>query len=232
MISTLVQLQLIEQRDRWDFASYDPGYEQVLGLIKDSNWDYYNLSNLVEFFKYGASIPAEYTNEGILFIRAQNIREYGIDISDVCYISDQTPNIDKYRLEPGDILITRSGANVGNAAAIPENIAGSIHGSYSIRLRILKAKVSPDYLAVALNSSVIKTQILASKGRSAQPNINIAELGALQIPLPPLHIQEQIANEMQEAYAEAKRLRTQAENLVSQANARVERMILGEEEVT
>lgn len=213
MISTLVEIQLIKHRNRWDFAFYDPDYERTLKLIENSSCDYYNLDNLVKSFKYGASIPANYTNDGILFIRAQNIRERGIDLSDICYISDKILNIDKYKLDIGDILITRSGVNVGNAAAITKNLVGSVHGSYSIKLSHLNIKVSPEYLCIAFNSSVIKTQITASKSRSAQPNINIVELKALRIPVPPLHIQEKITKEMEEAYAAQRHKLAQAQKL-------------------
>jgi len=232
MISTVVELQLIEKRNRWDFAPYNPDYEQVIEIIQDSKWEYSLLKDLVESFNYGMSVPTDYIDTGICILSTQNIREYSIDISDVRYISENTPYLNKYRLEPSDILMTRDGFNIGNAAVISKTIAGSVHSSHTIRLRPLENKVSSAYLTVVLNSSLLKIQIFALKRGSVHPNINIAELEALQIPVPPLHIQKQIANEMQQAYAEATRLRAAAEKLVTEVSARVERMILGEEEVT
>lgn len=199
MISTIVQIQKIERRNRWDFPFYDPKYESTLEEIENSQWKYVALGDLVDF-KYGISTSPDYVDEGVLFLRAQNIREYGFDTSEVCYLPSDLPNLERYRLVAGDILITRSGANVGDAAAVPGALAGSIHGSYSIRMRLDTAGVSPYYLATVLNSPIIETQISAAKGRSAQPNINITELSALRVPLPPKHVQDHIAQAMRDAY--------------------------------
>jgi hypothetical protein len=56
MISTVTGIQLIKQRQKWNFASYTPEYEEALSLIQTSKWSNCILSDVVEFFKYGASI--------------------------------------------------------------------------------------------------------------------------------------------------------------------------------
>lgn len=229
MISVIVNIKKLKIRRRWDFSSYDPVYEQTLGSIHSSKWDFYSLGELVFYFRYGASIPAGYVEKGILFLRAQNIRSYGIDLSDVKFISSETPNIEKFILNEGDIIVNRNGINVGDAAVISSDIVGSTHGSYSIRMKPKKELVVPGYLAIALNSSLLKTQIFASKGRSTQPNINIAELDALQVPVPPLDVQSQIVELVRDAYTQAKQLRVKADNIESEARTHVEQMILGEE---
>ena len=218
MVSNVVSIQLIQNRSRWDFASYNPSYDSALKAIRESSHAYYPLGELVTSFKYGASIPADYIDQGILFIRAQNIREHGVDLSDTRYVSEDTPGLEGHFAETGDILITRSGINVGDAVSIPPFLAGSAHGSYSIRLRLKNEIVSPEYLAIVINSSVVRAQIKAFKGRSAQPNINIAELSRLQILLPPRPTQERIAQVMQEAYAAQRAKLAGAEKLLNTAN--------------
>jgi restriction endonuclease S subunit len=96
-------------------------------------------------------------------------------------------------------------------------------------LRPIKDKLSSEYLALILNSSLLKPQFFALKGGSTQPSINIASFKALQIPLPPLSIQKKIASVIQRSYEQAKQLRIEAHKLIDEAQSRVERMILGEE---
>lgn len=218
MLSNIATIETIRQRNRWDFSSYHPDYEETLKAIQASRWPVQSLGDLAKFFKYGASIPADYSDEGILFIRAQNIREHGIDLSDIRYVDDRTYPLERHTLQAGDILITRSGINVGEAAIIPPALAGSAHGSYSIRLRLASQDVSSEYIALAINSPLVKSQIMALKSRSAQPNINIAELSSLKIVLPPLDIQERIAKVMHDAFAERGHKLDNARQLVVNIN--------------
>ena len=136
MLSNITNIQLMQARKKWDFASYHPNYENALNVIRNSHWPVRTLGELVEFFKYGASIPPDYVEDGTLFIRAQNIRSHGVDLSDVKYVDGNAYALERYTLQAGDILITRSGINVGEAACITRELAGSAHGSYSIRLRL------------------------------------------------------------------------------------------------
>lgn len=53
-----------------------------------------------------------------------------------------------------------------------------------------------------------------------------------RLPLLSPFIQDRIAQTVQNSYAEAKRLRTEAETIVTQVKARIERMILGQEKVS
>ena len=51
----------------------------------------------------------------------------------------------------------------------------------------------------------------------------------LEIPLPPIEIQQVIAETITERYRESRSLRAEAEHIVAEAKAEVERLILGEE---
>lgn len=214
MISNIINIQLMQERNRWDFSSYHPNYEHALKTISSTKWKVVRLGELAEFFKYGASIPADYVEEGTIFLRAQNIREYGLDLSDKCLIDTSIYSLERYTVETGDILITRSGINVGEAAIVTKEFAGSVHGSYSIRLRLSPSDVSPEFIAFSINSPLVRAQIMALKSRSAQPNINIAELSSLRIVIPSVDYQNKITQIMQETYAARKDKILQAQNLI------------------
>lgn len=66
-----------------------------------------------------------------------------------------------------------------------------------------------------------------TRGQSA--HLYAEDLQHLKIPVSPLDIQQMIIDEMDRRRSEAKRLRSEAEAVVTSAKAQVERMILGEE---
>ncbi|MBN1814909.1 MAG: restriction endonuclease subunit S [Anaerolineae bacterium] len=196
--STVVSSERMCRRGtKWTFDYFDPEFRRYLDQLPNPT----PLGGLITEIRYGASLSPDYSETGILFIRAQNIRNYGIDLSDVCYIPEDTAGIERYRLEVGDLLVTRSGINVGDAVVVPPELAGCIHGSYSIKIRLNHSKVSPHYVALVLNSEIGQRQIAVARSRSAQPNINTSELRRITISLLSLSIQDQIAAIMQEAHA-------------------------------
>jgi restriction endonuclease S subunit len=196
--STVISSGRMFRRDtKWTFEYFDPEFRQYLAQLPNPT----SLGSLITGIRYGASLSPDYSDTGTLFIRAQNIREYGIDLSDVRYIPEGTPGIERYRLEEGDLLITRSGVNVGDAAVITSELAGCIHGSYSIKVRLNRKKILPRYAAIVLNSEIGQRQVAVARSRSAQPNINTSELRRITIPLLSLSVQEQITAAMQGTYA-------------------------------
>ncbi|MCK4731785.1 MAG: restriction endonuclease subunit S, partial [Methanophagales archaeon] len=55
------------------------------------------------------------------------------------------------------------------------------------------------------------------------------DIKSIKIPIPPIGIQEQIAEEVEKRRERAKELRKEAEEVVKLAKGKVEKMILGEE---
>src|SRR5436309_2435213 len=98
-----------------DFGYYDPRVREMLAALPNPR----TLGSLLIGAKYGASRSAIYSDSGIRFIRAQSIREWGIDDADEQYFPQEDyEEVKRYLLKAGDVLITRSGVNVGDAATI------------------------------------------------------------------------------------------------------------------
>jgi len=98
-----------------------------------------------------------------------------------------------------DVLISRSGT-LGLAVAIPENLDGSVFGSYFIRIRPDTNKINPVYLALYLNSLIGKSQVEQSNTGAIQTNLTIPVIESILIALPPKEIQEKIAQKVMRAY--------------------------------
>lgn len=132
-----------------------------------------------------------YVEEGVPFIRSQNVKPGHIDTSGMLYITKaynalQSGSI----LRAGDVVVVRTGYP-GTAAVVPDELAGA--NCFSLLVASPRASVlSPDYLALYLNSDRCKAAIGRLHFGSAQHNLNLAELKRLPITLPTLPEQDAI----------------------------------------
>ena len=99
---------------------------------------------------------------------------------DVLKVRPDVVSSHKYLLSSGDLLVVRSGANVGNSGVIIDRFSGATFGSYTIRLRF-KPSINP-YVAYAfLKSKFGRFQTIRFRTGLAQPNINIPNLKLLRV---------------------------------------------------
>jgi len=102
--------------------------------------------------------------------------------------------LEKYLLEPDDIVISRAGS-VGFSRLIEEIPSHTVFASYLIRFKPSPAVV-PRYLAAYLNSDAYWTGIGAASVGIALANVNAKNLAALPVPLAPLAEQKRIADKL------------------------------------
>lgn len=129
--------------------------------------------------RYGIYTEPDYLDDGTDFIRALNLEELAIE-GEVLKVKPAAVPSPKYLLKPGDVLIVRSGANVGNAGVVVDRFAGATFGSYTIRVR-LKHSINPFVFYVFLKSKFGRSQTVRFRTGLAQPNINIPNLRLLQV---------------------------------------------------
>jgi restriction endonuclease S subunit len=91
-------------------------------------------------------------------------------------------------------------------------------------------QVSSEYLHTALRLHTTLEQFGRRSSGSSYPAILDKDIKVTLIPVPEKSIQEEISTEVFRRRSTAKLLRSQAESVVAIAKAKVEKMILGEEE--
>jgi len=189
-----------ELEGRVDPFYYKPESRELIKRLEKARYQLVELGEITVNLHYGAGLPPVYTAEGILFIRAMNIRDGRFDLSEVKYLdSSKKEGLFRYFLKENDLVMVRSGVNVGDVCRVPKSLENSVNGSYSITFRV-KDKVNSEYVSQFLNSYLGKMQTQRVRGRSAQPNINSEEIKSIKLPLPPRMIQDMIAQKMDEAY--------------------------------
>lgn len=171
----------------------------------------------------------DYTSreEGIPFIRIVNLKNNTVVLDDVLYIKKEIHNgmLKRTQLKPNDVLLSMAGT-IGLSVVVPKDL-GDANINQAIARIVLKNNINPFYLSALLNSKLGKFQTDRLSRPSVQANINLEEIRALKIPLPPLSVQNKIADEVKKRMQKAETLQKEAKQELEKAKAEVEKIILG-----
>jgi type I restriction enzyme S subunit len=155
---------------------------------------------------YVGKMISEYRPTGIPFLRSQNVRELRFDRKGLKFISAEFHSrIAKSALQPGDIVVVRSGF-VGTACVIPPDLPEANCSDLVI------ARPGPDlrpaYGAIYINSGRMKAHISDVKVGSAQSHFNTKSMHAAPLLLPPADEQDEIVRRVNLMLAGASTLDT------------------------
>ena len=142
------------------------------------------MHRLIDFqvkIRHPKEIKRNYVDDGILFLRAQNVRPLSIDLtSNPVYISEEdAERLQENTIHNKDILITRTGANAGQCAIYLEN-RDAISSSHTFIVK--SGNLNPFFLAIFFNTTYGTTLIERGRYGSTQPEI--APPFLYQIPIP------------------------------------------------
>ena len=136
-----------------------------------------------------------YSESGIVMLRNQNIRTNYLDDSDLIYITPEfASKYKKKALKEGDILITRTGVNIGMACIVPSKY----EGCQTFTTLILRLKreigITSEFVCYYINSPLGKGFIDDRKVGGAQPNFGAKQLITMPIVIPDINKQKSFAS--------------------------------------
>ncbi|MFM9433529.1 type I restriction enzyme, S subunit [Janthinobacterium sp. CG_23.3] len=150
------------------------------------NWSYASLESCSQpnSVTYGVVQPGAALEHGKALIRVNNFRNTRIDLADVMYISPEIEaKYSRTRLKGGEILLTIVGS-VGQVAVVSSQFAG-FNVARAVAVIHPLPSVSAEWIALCLRSP-LSQHILGSRANTTvQTTINLKDLRALPIPLPP-----------------------------------------------
>ncbi|MBZ5539847.1 MAG: restriction endonuclease subunit S [Acidobacteriia bacterium] len=161
-------------------------------------WIMATLGILCEKPQYGWTTSATVEGTGAKLLRSTDISRGTVDWDTVPFCESLPPVIEKYQLHSGDIVITRTGAGVGNSLLL-EDCPLAVFASYLIRFRP-HAAVSAKYVACFLKSPSYKSLVSLKSAGIAQPNVNANKLALLEIPVAPRKTQDAIVAEIERQF--------------------------------
>ena len=183
---------------RLDAEFFHPDYLKVQRQLKKIG-----SHRLIDFqvkIRHPKEIKRNYVDNGVLLLRGQNVRPLSIDLtSNPVYISEEdAERLKENTIRYKNILIMRSGANVGQCAIYLENNNAI---SMSDTLIIQSGNLNPFLLTVFLNTKHGTALIERGKYGSAQPHI--APPFLYQIPMP---VWDDLPSVIEKTYLQSKEL--------------------------
>jgi len=186
-------------------------------LFAEPKFPLRKLGELCTLVQYGSSALASAEPKGWPIIRMNNLQQEGWDFTDLKYLEPPPEEAATYRVERGDILFNRTNGSrdlVGKCEVFDQP-GDWLFASYLIRIRINREAARPQFIAQFLNTKAGRAQILRSSRQILMSNINSEEIRALEIPLPPLRVQEQLEAQLAEAKAQRERKLAEADALLT-----------------
>ena len=162
--------------------------------VPDS-WEWTTIGNLCSKIGSGSTPKgSNYSSEGVLFFRSQNVHNDGILLDDIKYISDEVhQSMIGTEVLPNDLLLNITGGSLGRCAIVPNEID---KGNVSQHVCILRPIIiSSNYFhALILSTFFSKSMKITGSGREGLPKYNLEQM---MFPLPPLAEQHRIVTEIE-----------------------------------
>ena len=186
------ELQLLDELIKARFVEMfgDP-------VANDMGWNTLHLENACKSIVDCPHSTPSYTNEdtGFMCIRTSIVKKNKILWNDIEYISEDefVKRIQRKKPEVGDIVYTREGAILGIAAIIDRDCNVAL-GQRSMLLSPDIDKCTSEFVCVAMNSDSFLDNVLKGVSGSASPHINVGNIKAFRMIMPPIELQKQFSN--------------------------------------
>lgn len=165
-------------------------------IFNDHGWNTEPLENICKTIVDCPHSTPSYTevDTGYMCIRTSIVKKNRIMWDEIEYIPEHEykKRIQRKRPEKGDIVYTREGAILGIAAIIDREYNVAL-GQRSMLLSPDTTKCLPQFLCVAMNFDTFLRKALKGLSGSASPHINVGDIKAFTIIVPPMELQNQFA---------------------------------------
>jgi len=219
---------------RIDVKYYEPKYRHTYEKLGQSQFELVTLEEISKKIFSGItplSGGPDYVTEegGIPFVRSGNITEDDeINFEEMKHIKREVHDkrMKSSQLRKNDLLIAIVGATIGQVGLYKYNIEANINQAIAgVRL---KKHVKPEYVKWFLLTELGQTQLDRLKRPVARANINLREIGSIEVPIPPRVIQNNIVVLMDKVLKKKKKMDQEAERVL----ASIDDYILSELSIT
>lgn len=124
-------------------------------------------------------------------VRSSDIQDGYIDWGSTKYVEKDEYELRIARHTPtaGEVLYTREGGRMGNAARVPQNAKVCL-GQRIMLFSEKESETTNEFIWALLNSSGVRHQVKALTAGAAAPRINISDIRKLKAFFPPYELQE------------------------------------------
>ena len=160
--------------------------------FQESNVKKQELGTVASIFR-GKAISRKEPTGNIGVVNISNIGDYEIDYSSLDHIEEEERKVNNYLLKTGDLLIPARGTAI-RVAIFEDQPYPCIASSNVIVVRATDESLSTTYLKLFFDSPLGRKMLVTRQQGTTVMNISYKELNNLEIPLPSIEEQKQIAD--------------------------------------
>jgi len=196
---SIIQKSQLEEMERIDAEYFQLKYLRLVENIKKyKNQTLKSFGVKIVSGPFGSSLKSEaYLNEGVPFIRINDLDEFFINLNTLTYISKaDNDRLKQSQLFSYDLVLSKVGNSIGLVSYIPKEFSVCNISENNIGIKFSK-DTSLEYklfLLTFLNSKIGLMQILRSISGNAQPKINIKDVEKVIFPYPQANLLTNIAS--------------------------------------
>jgi restriction endonuclease S subunit len=182
--------------DKWKTRYEEPPPPKTEGLPHPpKEWTWTNLTQLKVYSIYGPRFSrSDYAKNGVAVLRTTDIDERGRVSLESCPKLPLSDNeYEKYKVEKGDLLITRTGS-IGTLAIFNDTVR-AIPGAYLLHYRLITPPLA-EMAYTFLRSPTGRKQLWEVSAGSGRQNLSAPGLESIAIPLPPLDEEAEIMRQV------------------------------------
>jgi restriction endonuclease S subunit len=210
----------VQQSRRADSEYYKRKYQNLLNFFDQKPSQ--TLEQIATFAGGATPLGADYLEEGIPFLRIQNVGDNQLILDDVAYIHEDIheSELKRSQLAPNDVLITITG-RIGTSAVVTDELKKANINQHIVRMRLESKDINPFYLAAFLNSvgGRLQTEREAyGTTRDALPYYCLARIRVLTA-------DKVLQDQVEQLVRKAAETKQDAKRLLAEAKSEVERLI-------
>ena len=177
-----------------------------------SNWQRVRLSEVVDA-KVGLGTKAQKEDTDVVYLRISDIQGGGtLQIREPRFVPMSVPGWEHFELQPGDIVVARTGSNksIGKSYLFPGQGSPNlplhlrekrfVGASFLYQLRPRLEHILPSYLGLYFQTPFYWHELSSKTRRFTLTNLSLEKLKSFYIPLPPLNDQKAIVDRLQAAH--------------------------------
>jgi type I restriction enzyme S subunit len=175
----------------------DSGVESI-GIMPE-HWTLKSLSLASKKLAVGLamSVTDSYEEEGVPIIRNQNIKEGYFDGGDMMYLNPDFAEAQaSKKVKAGDVVIVRTGSNVGLTCCVPDEY-DQCH-TFTTLIVTPSDELVKEYFTYCMNSAYGKAEVNRLKFGFGKDNLNVGELRSMHALLPSVDEQKEIVSHLEQ----------------------------------
>lgn len=152
-----------------------------------------------------------YTSEGIPFLRSQNVRNEGIKLDDIAYISQEIhQKMENTKVLPGDVLLNITGASLGRSTIFPSNLVEANVSQHVTIIRLIESQMN-QFIHLGILSPLVQQLVWGRQVGMAIEGLSKKVLEMFEFPIPPIAEQHRIVAKVDELMVLCDQLEQQTE---------------------